>query len=346
MKYSFKNDYSEGCHPAILNALFNTNEVQQAGYGEDFYSKEAKDLIRKKFHCPEAQIHFVSGGTQANALLISSVLRPHQSVISADTGHIFTNEAGAIEATGHKVHGLETISGKLTPEVCENLLSTLTNLPHVVQPKILYISNATELGTHYLLKELEDLSRFCKEKNIYLYMDGARLGNALMADNNDILPEDIVRLADAFYLGGTKNGALMGEAIVIVNPQLQEDFAFHVKQKGALLAKGRLLGIQFLELMKNDLYFDLATKANEGAMKLKNVFEKHHFSFLTESYTNQIFPILPNSLIDELLKDFEFYVWQKVDAEHSAIRLITSWATPEAEVLRFIEILNSYCGQQ
>lgn len=340
MKYSFKNDYSEGCHPNILNALVQTNLSQQAGYGEDIYSQEAKNLIRKKFHCPNAEIHFVSGGTQANALMISAALRPHQSVISAASGHIFTNEAGAVELTGHKIHGLETEDGKLTSGICELQMEKLTNIPHVVQPKMLYISNATELGTHYSLAELEALSKFCKEKNLYLYMDGARLGNALMADNNDVMPEDISRLADAFYLGGTKNGALLGEALVIVNPNLQKDFSFHLKQKGALLAKGRLLGIQFLELMKEDLYFDLAQSANEKAMRLKNAFQKQNFTFLTESFTNQIFPILPHDIIQYLNEEFEFYVWETCGSDHAAIRLITSWATNDADIDRFINRLN------
>lgn len=337
MKYSFKNDYSEGCHPRILKALTDTNFVQQPGYGEDAYSVKAKELIKEKFNCPHAAVHLVSGGTQANLLMISSMLRPHQSVIAAESGHIFTNEAGAIEATGHKVHAAEAVDGKLTPQACQKILSLVTNTPHVVQPKMLYISNATELGSHFSLGELKALSEFCRAHNFYLFVDGARLGQALMAENNDITPEALAPLVDVFYLGGTKNGALLGEALIILNPALQQDFAFQVKQKGALLAKGRLLGIQFLELMKDNLYFDLAKHANQQAMKMKLALQQRGFSFVTESFTNQIFPILPHDIIEQLEQDFEFYIWQKVDATHSAIRLVTSWATSDEVVERFIQ---------
>lgn len=340
MKFSFKNDYAEGCHPNILKALSETNLVQQAGYGLDEYSNQAKELFKAKFNAPNADVYFVSGGTQANLLTISSILRPHQSVIAANTGHIFANETGAIEATGHKVHAAESTNGKLTPKACQDILDTVTNVPHMVQPKLVYISNSTELGTHYTLVELVALSEFCKEKKLYLFMDGARLGHALTAEGSDITTEDIAKYTDVFYLGGTKNGALIGEAIVIINPKLQEDFDFQVKQKGALLAKGRLVGIQFLELMKNDLYFELAKHANKMASKLKSAFLEKNCSFLTDSSTNQIFPILPNSYISELEKDFDFYIWKKIDEENSAIRLITSWATPETEVDNFIQKLQ------
>ncbi|MDV2459511.1 threonine aldolase [Elizabethkingia anophelis] len=339
-RFSFKNDYAEGCHANILKALVETNREQQIGYGGDQYSAIARDMIKERFNSPEADVYFVSGGTQANLLTISSILRPHQSVISAESGHIFTNEAGAIEATGHKVHAARSEDGKLSPEACREVLDTVTNQTHVVKPKMLYISNTTELGTHYTREELEALSGFCKEHNLYLFIDGARLGHALTVEGTHVTPEDIARLADVFYLGGTKNGALIGEAIVIVNPELKEDFGFHVKQKGALLAKGRLIGIQFMELMKDNLYFDLARSANQKAMKIKAAFETYHCSFLTDSYSNQLFPIIPNSWIEKLAEEFDFYVWKKIDEEKSAIRLITSWATPEAEVDSFIASLK------
>lgn len=336
MKYSFKNDYSEGCHPNILKALSETNLVQQHGYGEDEYSAEAADLIKNKFQCPNASVHFVSGGTQANLLMISSILKPYQSVIAANTGHIFTNEAGSVEATGHKVHAADSADGKLRPDACRAILDSVTNVPHVVQPKMLYISDSTELGSHYTLRELEDLHHFCREKGLYLFMDGARLAQALMVENGDLKPENISRLTDCFYVGGTKNGALLGEALVIINPDLQKDFAFNVKQKGAMLAKGRLIGIQFLELFKSDLYFQLGQEADEKAMKIKKALDQKGLSYVTESQTNQLFPILPNEWIDHLLEKFEFYVWKKMDDHHSGIRLVTSWATPDSEVDHFI----------
>lgn len=339
-KFSFRNDYAEGCHANILKALVETNREQQAGYGDDMYSALANKAIKERFNCPEASVYFVSGGTQANLLMISSMLRPHHSVISAESGHIFTNEAGAIEATGHKVHAAASTDGKLTIGSCQQVLDSVIIQPHVVKPKMLYISNSTELGTHYTLSELEALSRFCKEHKLYLFIDGARLGHALSVENSDVTPEDIARLADAFYIGGTKNGALIGEAIVIVHPELQDDFAFQVKQKGALLAKGRLLGIQFMELMKDDLYFDLAGSANQKAMRIKKAFEAGGCSFMTESFTNQIFPILSVTWIEKLAEEFDFFVWKKIDDEHAAIRLITSWATPEAEVDSFIALLK------
>lgn len=336
-KYSFKNDYSEGCHPNILEALIKTNLIQQNGYGYDDYSAEARALIKQKMNYPNADIHFVSGGTQANLLIISSVLRPHESVVSSETGHIFTNETGAIEATGHKVHGLVTEDGKLKPEHIQLVLDTHTNKPHQVKQKLVYISNSTEVGTIYTKKELQELSAFCKANDLYLFMDGARLGQALTSDINDLTLEDIAKLTDVFYLGGTKNGALLGEAIVITNDKLGEEFGFHIKQKGAMLAKGRLLGIQFLELMKNDLYFDLAKHSNVQAMKIKSAFQTKGFQFLSDTFTNQIFPILTNSQIEKLSENFDFYVWKKMDQENSAIRLITSWAISDEMIEDFVK---------
>ena len=215
MKFSFKNDYSEGCHPRILESLLRNNLDQQAGYGEDDYSKKAKELIKTKIENPEAEVYFVSGGTQANLIVISSILRPYQCVISAATGHILNNETGAIEATGHKVLSIEKEDGKLFPEDIIPVLESHQNVPHQVMPKLVYISNSTELGTIYTKKELEDLSTFCKENNLYLFMDGARLGHALTSETNDLELKDIAELTDVFYLGGTKNGALLGEVIII-----------------------------------------------------------------------------------------------------------------------------------
>ena len=341
MKYSFKNDYSEGCHPNILEALVRTNLNQQNGYGYDDYSNEARELIRKKVNNPEADIHFVSGGTQANLLIISSILRPHESVISAETGHIFTNETGAIEATGHKIHGVSTEDGKLKIQHIQSVLDSHTNKPHQLKQKLVYISNSTEIGTIYKRQELKELYEFCQANDLYLFLDGARLGQALTSEINDLTLEDIANFTDVFYLGGTKNGALLGEAIVITNDQLKVDFGFHIKQKGAMLAKGRLLGIQFLELMKEDLYFDLAKHSNAQAMKIKAALHQKGFQFLSETFTNQIFPILNHAQIEKLSEKFDFYVWKKISETNSAIRLITSWATSDEVVEDFINEIES-----
>ena len=337
MKYSFKNDYAEGCHPRILEALIKSNLQQEIGYGLDRFCMEAEEIIQKKIKKPHCKVYFVSGGTQANLIIISAFLRPHESVISANTGHIFCNETGAIEATGHKIHSIETLDGKLKLIDIQNVIDNHQNIPHQLKPKLVYLSNSTEVGTIYTKKELEDLSGFCKEKKLLLFMDGARLGQALQSEKNDLTLETIAELTDVFYLGGTKNGALLGEAIVINNPILQEDFGFHIKQRGAMLAKGRLLGIQFLELLKDDLYFDLAKKSNQQAMKIKTAFQENGFQFLSETFTNQIFPILTNAETEKLSKNFDFYIWQKVDENRSAVRIITSWATNDEIVEKFIQ---------
>ena len=336
MKYSFKNDYAEGAHPRILETLIQSNLIQQNGYGLDDYSESAAEIIKQKINNPNAKVFFVSGGTQANLIVISAFLRPHESVVSAATGHIFTNESGAIEATGHKVHSIETSSGKINSEDIQKVLDVHQNKPHQVKQKMVYISNSTEVGTIYYKKELMDLYQFCQEKDLYLFVDGARLGHALTAETNDLTLEDFGRYTDVFYLGGTKNGALIGEAIIINNESLQEEFGFHLKQKGAMLAKGRLLGIQFQELMKDDLYFDLARHANQQAMKIKKAFQEIGCEFLCETFTNQIFPILNLDQIERFSVNFDFYVWKKLSEEKSAVRLITSWATSNEIIEKFI----------
>ena len=341
MKYSFKNDYAEGAHPRILETLIQSNLIQQNGYGLDDYSESAAEIIKQKINNPNAEVFFVSGGTQTNLIVISAFLRPHESVVSAATGHIFTNESGAIEATGHKVHAIETSNGKINSEDIQKVLDVHQNKPHQVKQKMVYISNSTEVGTIYSKKELTDLYQFCQEKDLYLFVDGARLGHALTAETNDVTLEDFGQYTDAFYLGGTKNGALIGEAIIINNESLQEEFGFHLKQKGAMLAKGRLLGIQFQELMKDDLYFDLARHANQQAMKIKEAFQEIGCEFLCETFTNQIFPILNPDQIERLSVNFDFYVWKKLSEEKSAVRLITSWATSNDIIEKFInEIKN------
>lgn len=339
--YNFKNDYSEGAHPNILTKLIETNLVQQLGYGEDEYGIEAKEVLKEKIKNPDATIHFLSCGTQTNLIVISFLLRVHEAVISAKTGHISANETGSIEATGHKVIAVETEDGKLRPSDIQNALKEYALKPHVVKPRMVYISNSTEIGTIYTKSELEDLSSCCKTNNLLLYLDGARLGHALMAQNNDMTLADIARLTDIFYIGGTKNGALLGEAVIFRTPELAFDFEYVLKQKGALLAKGRVLAIQFLELFKHDLYFDLAHHANMMALKIVDAVQSKGFSFLTNSMTNQIFPILPKDIIQKLSENYQFYIWKEIDDDHAAIRLITSWATDEKNVDAFIADLKS-----
>lgn len=339
--YSFKNDYSEGTHERILNALIESNLEQTEGYGEDIYTKKAIELMKERIGRSDIDIHLFVGGTQTNLTVISAFLRPHEAAIAANTGHILVHETGAIEATGHKVISIEVSDGKLRPEDIKPALEAHTD-EHMVKPKMVYISNPTEIGSIYSKNELELLSKFCRENKLILYVDGARLGSALCCEENDMELSDLGRLVDAFYIGGTKNGALMGEALVICNDFLKEDFRFHIKQKGALFAKGRLLGIQFLELFKDDLYFDLARHANAMAKLLKEEITAVGYKFLINSPSNQIFPILPNKLIEKLQDKYSFAIWEKFDKDSSVIRLVTSWATKEDKVLEFIEDLKKF----
>lgn len=338
--YNFKNDYAEGAHPRILDKLTETNFKQQLGYGEDSYSLEAKFILKEKIGCKDASVFFLTGGTQTNLVVVSALLRPHEAVISVSSGHIQANEAGAIEATGHRIITVEGENGKVTPSDIQQVLDTHTLRPHVVKPKLVYISNATELGTYYTKHELQSLANICRKNRLYLYMDGARLGNALTARDNDTSLEDIAQLTDVFYIGGTKNGALLGEAVVFTIPQLAQDFDYILKQRGALLAKGRILGIQFLELFKDGLYFELAKKANDNASEIADAIRKLGYTFLTNAGTNQIFPILPTSIIESLSKNYAFYVWKKININQAAIRLITSWATEQHVVDAFISDLE------
>ncbi len=337
--YSFKNDYSEGAHPRIINALMTSNTVQREGYGEDIYTQEAIELLKKRIGRNDIDIHLLTGGTQTNLTVISAFLRSHEAVISANTGHVLTHETGAIESTGHKVISVDVMDGKLSPHHISSAIKLHTD-EHMVKPKLVYISNPTEIGTIYNRNELDDLNKICQEYGLILYMDGARLGSALSSTDNDLDLSDLARLTDAFYIGGTKNGALLGEALVICKESLKEDFRFIIKQKGALLAKGSLLGIQFLELFRDNLYFELAFHANKMADMIRDDIRKAGFAFLTDSPTNQIFPILPNSLIQKLLVNYSFYIWKEIDDNNSAVRLVTSWATKEEYVKAFLKDLK------
>jgi threonine aldolase len=339
--YSFKNDYSEGAHPRLLNALMETNMEQVDAYGDDIFSKKASSLIKNLIERRDAEIHFFTGGTLTNLTAISAFLRPHEAAIAADTGHILVHETGSIEATGHKIISIPVRDGKLNPDAVQTALDAHTD-EHMVKPKLVYISNPTEIGTIYTKSEIEQLSSFCKTNKLYFFMDGARLGSALCANGNDLCLSDIGSNMDAFYIGGTKNGALLGEALVICTDGLKEDFRFHMKQKGALLAKGRVVGVQFLEFFKDGLYFELANHANKMAEILREAFIAKGYSFLTQSPSNQIFPILKNNQIEKLHEKYDFYVWCKVDEFHSAIRLVTSWATDAVFIHEFINELSEF----
>lgn len=334
-KYLFLNDYSEGAHDQVLALLSQTNREQAKGYGEDPYSVQAVQLIKEVAKNPTAAVHLLSGGTQTNLIALAAMLKPYEAVIAAETAHIAVHETGAIEQTGHKICTIAAKEGKLRPELIQSVVDAHTD-EHMVQPKVVFISYATEAGTIYSKAELQALSECCKANQLYLYLDGARLGSGLMSSAADVTMADIAQLTDVFYIGGTKNGALLGEALVINNLALQPDFRYYLKQHGALLAKGRLLGLQFVALFSDSLFFDLAKHANEQAAILTAELKALGVTFLTESTTNQIFPILPNSLIAELEKLYGFYIWSKIDADHSSIRLVTSWATNPEKVTEFI----------
>lgn len=338
--YSFNNDYSEGAHERIMNAIMATNMEQTPGYGKDKYSEAAKSKIKEFLKREDVDIHFLVGGTQTNLTFISGVLRPFESVISAESGHVLVHETGAIEATGHKVISVPSEDGKLKAEDIKKVVEYHTD-EHMVHPKLVYISNPTEIGTIYSKRELEALREICDENNLYLYMDGARLASALTSVENDILMADIARLTDAFYIGGTKCGAFMGEALVIVNDAMKENFRYVIKQRGAMFAKGRIIGIQFHELFDGNLYFRLGDHANRMAEILREGIREAGYKFMIETSTNQIFPIFPNDIVKELEKEYDFLVWQKIDEENTAIRLVTSWATSDERIEEFILKLKS-----
>jgi len=340
-KYSFLDDYSEGCHPGILAALADTNLAQQTAYGNDSYSEQARELIRAHLGGGATPIYFVSGGTLANIIISASALRPHEAIIAASSGHIVGRETGAIEAVGHKIITVPSDDGKLVPAGIENALANNAHYPHMAKPRMVYISNATEAGTVYTKAELQALADTCRANNLLLMLDGARLGVALTAAINDLSLEDIARLTDIFWIGGTKAGALLGEAIVIPNPQLADEFAFHIKQRGGLLAKGRVLGLQFRALFRDGLFFDLSRHANAMAHKLSQSIASRGYALATPTHSNLVFPVLPDALVENLQQRFGFYVWSKSDEQHSVLRMVTSWATDEQQVNALIEAIGA-----
>jgi threonine aldolase len=335
-KYGFLDDYSEGCHPNILEAIASTNLIQQIAYGNDEYTNQAKSLISKHFNQNDIDIHFVAGGTLANIICIASMLKPYEAIISASSGHIALREAGAIEATGHKIITVASEDGKLTTDSIKDAIKNNSHAPHMAKPKLVYISNTTEMGTVYTKVELQKISAICKANDLLLFMDGARLGAALTASDNDLTLADIAELTDMFWIGGTKSGILFGEAIVIPNKKLAKDFAFNIKQRGALLAKGRVLGLQFRELFSNNLFFDLASHANKMAEKLSSGIVKAGYKLIQPTQSNQIFVALPNDVIKFLQEKFTFFVMSEIDEQNSMVRLVTSWATDEIMVDGFV----------
>lgn len=341
----FESDYAEGAHPKILERLMATNDEQTPGYGEDAHSSQARQYIKKLCKNDSADVHFLVGGTQANLTVISTVLRPHQCVVAARTGHINVHEAGAIEATGHKIIALASSDGKVAAAQIKEVYDTHwsdANREHTVQPGMVYISHPTENGTTYTLAELQKLSRVCRQCNLPLYLDGARLGYALVSEHNDLSIEDLARLCDVFYIGGTKVGALFGEAVVIMNSSLKKDFRYHMKQRGGMLAKGRMLGLQFETLFEDGLYFEIAASAVKKAVMIKNAFAKQGYSFLYDSVTNQQFPVLPYAVIEKLRKKYAFYIWEKIDAENAAVRFCTGWATKDEHIRQLIEDIKNW----
>ena len=343
----FNNDYSEGCHEKVLQALNDTNMEQTMGYGEDAYCAAAAEKIRAKCGRKDIAVHFLVGGTQANLTVIDAALRPHQGALGADTAHIHVHETGAVEATGHKVLWVPHHQGKITAQQVRQTIRehyASSSFEHTVQPKLVYISQPTELGTLYTLRELEDLSAACRELGLYLFVDGARLGYGLSARGNDVTMQDLARLCDVFYIGGTKVGALFGEAVVICHPALQEDFRYLIKQHGGMLAKGRLLGVQFGVLMDNDLYEQIAARADRLADRLRAALHALNVPFLVESTTNQLFPILPDTVLEELAKTYVFSEQERVDEAHRAVRFCTSWATRPENVEQLCTDLQRLLG--
>ena len=339
----FDSDYMAGAHPEILEALVRTNMEHTAGYGNDPYTEEAKALIRKAVGVEDAQVFFLVGGTQTNATVIDGILARHEGVVAADSGHIAVHESGAIEASGHKVLTLPHHEGKLRAEDVERYIEDFyadETYPHMVAPGMVYISQPTEYGTIYSLAELEALGAVCRKHAIPLYIDGARLGYGLKAEVADFTLKDVARIADVFYIGGTKVGALFGEAVVVTNPKLLRNLFPLVKQHGALLAKGRLLGLQFGVLFRDGLYERIGEKAVKHAITIRESFRKAGYKVVIESPTNQQFLRLPNEVIDRLRQYMSFDYWGSRGEKESIVRFVTSWATTDEDISRLQELIG------
>ena len=331
---SFRNDYSEGAHPQVLAALEKNNLITTCGYSMDCFCDEAKDIVRARFSCPQADVHFMVGGTIANTTVIAAALRPWEGVIAATTGHINVHETGAIESSGHKVCAIEAPDGKLTPALVREVMRIHCDGKdeHMVLPRMVYISDATELGTIYTKSELAALHDVCREYGLYLFLDGARMPAALVAEGNDLDITDFGKYCDAFYIGGTKNGLLFGEAVVITNNDLKPHFRNMIKQRGGMFAKGFLFGVQFGAYFKDGLWLDLARHAVTQAQRIAKAAEEKGYTLYAKSPTNQVFIVLSREKIAELEQKFAFEAFGHVDDEHEAMRFVCSWATKEESV--------------
>ncbi|WP_411343002.1 threonine aldolase family protein [Paenibacillus sp. WLX1005] len=342
----FESDYTEGAHERIIQKMVQTNMEQTSGYGMDEYCERARQYIRHACENEHAEVQFLVGGTQTNTTVISAILRPHQGVVAAVSGHIAVHETGAIEATGHKVITLPSDDGKITAAQVQQTYDDHWNdvtHEHIVQPGMVYISQPTENGTIYSRAELEALYEVCRDSGLPLFIDGARLGYALASPDNDVSLPQLAKLCDVFYIGGTKVGAFMGEAVVIVKDALKKDFRYFIKQRGGMLAKGRILGIQFETLFEDGLYLEVSQHAVQQALRIRDAFVSRGFTFRYDSSTNQQFPIVPDRLLEQLRVKYSFSFWEKVDETHSVIRFCTSWATNPAQVdelVRDIEALE------
>lgn len=343
----FQCDYNEGAHPLIMQRLLESNMEQTIGYGEDHYCNQARALIKQACQSDSIDVHFLVGGTQTNTTVISHTLRPYQGVLTAVSGHINVHETGAIESTGHKVLSIATPDGKLTATQIEDAVLAHQHEDgpeHMVQPGMVYISFPTEVGTVYTLEELESISAVCRKYALPLFVDGARLGYGLCSPDSDITLPKLATLTDVFYIGGTKVGALFGEAVVISNDALKRDFRYSIKRHGGMLAKGRLLGIQFAQLFTDNLYMQIAQHAIDQAMRIKSALQAKGIKFLIDSPTNQQFPIFNDAQYEELSKKYLFSFWQRIDEEHTAVRICTSWATKSENVDCLIEDILAMRG--
>lgn len=341
---AFQSDYMEGAHPAIIKKLAETNFLHTAGYGQDEFSEEARDLIRKACGAPHAEVQILTGGTQTNAAIIDCVLKNWQGVLCADSGHIAVHEAGAVEFTGHKVLPLKSGSGKISARQIDSYLDDFyndANWTHMVEPGMVYISQPTEFGTIYSKKELLEISEVCRSRKIPLFVDGARLAYALGSAENDVSLEDLARLCDVFYIGGTKCGALFGEAVVLPEPNLIPHFITQIKQHGALLAKGRIAGIQFAELFRNNLYLELGKSADAFAARIQDALAAFGFQLYFKSPTNQVFFVIENSKLKSLAEKVMYGFMEKYDESRTVIRFCTSWATTKEDVDALCEVIRT-----
>lgn len=335
----FLSDYSQGAHPKVMEALAKTNMEHSDGYGLDGHCEHAAEMIKAMICIDKCQVYMMVGGTPCNVTMIAASLRPYESVVALRTGHAYFHETGAVEATGHRVVAMDGINGKMTPELIDKAWEEYED-EHTPLPKMVYISQPTECGSIYSKMELTTIRNKCLEKNMFLYVDGARLGAALTAESNDLSIRELAQLCDAFYIGATKNGALFGEALVVCNDEMNDHFRFMMKRQCSLLAKGRLIGVQFEALLEggeNSIYFEMASHANQMAKIIRDELTMLGMKFYSDSQTNQVFPILPVSIVKALEKEFSFYRWAPEKSGMVPIRLVTAWGTERKDVEYLIQ---------